>query len=156
MTDEEKRLIRNVYTEKADKKINACIILTILNITTYLYFIIMGDFDFGIICEGITLLLIFLAKSSIANDYEAGSIRYVVLSIIPIGWLIIFDFIAVITNAVDIMDFIYWLLAESILIADVVILYLTYKDLRRAFNPEKYSETKDNFYEKLDNNDNNK
>ena len=76
---------------------------------------------------------------------------------IPIGWLLIYDFITLIANTSDAIDLTFlwydFILGDGITILIIIILYAINKDLRKADNPEKYKESTDWFYERLDEKD---
>ena len=76
---------------------------------------------------------------------------------IPIGWLLIYDLITILPYVSDILDFTFlglsFILQEICIILDLIILFAINKDLRKADNPEKYKESTDWFYERLDEKD---
>ena len=62
MTDKEKEFSKNVNIDKAKNKTIPCISMTIISIITYIVPFILGDFDFGLIFEILTLIFIFMAR----------------------------------------------------------------------------------------------
>ena len=78
---------------------------------------------------------------------EERSKRFTIFAMIPIGWLLIYDLITILSYISNILDFIF---QEVFIILVLVILFETNKDLRKADNPEKYKESTDWFYERLD------
>ena len=70
---------------------------------------------------------------------------------LPIGWLLIYDLITIISCSSNVFDLTFlginFLFQELTTILSLVILYLIIKDLRKADNPEKYKESTDWFYE---------
>lgn len=162
MTDNEKDFVRNINIDKAKNKTRICIFLTIISLLSYLVPLIFGDFDFGMTFEILTLILIFIARNYMSKHDEDRSKRFIILAMIPIGWLLIYDLITIIYNAYNVFDFTLGffdiVIQEGITILDLRILFAINKDLRKADNPEKYKESTDWFYERLDekNDDKNK
>ena len=154
MTDKEKEFVKNVNIDKAKNKTVVCIVLTIINLITYLIFLVLGDFDFGIIFESATFIFICMARNSMSNYNIDSSKRFTIFAMIPIGWLLIYDLITILSYISNIVDFavigLDFILQELFMILDLVMLFAINKDLRKADNPEKYKETTDWFYERLD------
>ena len=115
---------------------------------------ILGDFDFGMIFEIFTLIFILIARIYMSKYDEDRSKRFIIFAMIPIGWLLIYDLITVLVYVSDVLDFTFlsfdFILQEGFTLLDLLILYAIYKDLRKADNPEKYKESTDWFYERLD------
>ena len=131
--------------------------MTIISLLSYVYPLIFGDFDFGIFFEILTLVFIFMARSNMEKYDEDRSKRYTIFAMIPIGWLLIYDFITIlsyVSNMIDLtllgLDFVF---KEECIILILLILFAINKDLRKADNPEKYKESTDWFYERLDEKD---
>ncbi len=157
MNDMEKEFIKKVNIDKAKNKAKDCISLTIFSILTYIVPLLFGDFDFGLVFELLTLIFIFIARNNMKNYDEDRSKRYTIFAMIPIGWLLIYDFITLIANTSDAIDLTFlwydFILGDGITILIIIILYAINKDLRKADNPEKYKESTDWFYERLDEKD---
>ncbi len=157
MTDNEKDFVKNVNIDKAKNKTVACIGLTIISLLSYVVPLMIGDFDFGIVFEIITLVFIFMARNYMSKYDEERSKRFTILAMIPIGWLLIYDLITILSYVSDVLDFtvlgLNFVLHEGFTILDLVILFTINKDLRKADNPEKYQESTDWFYERLDEKD---
>jgi len=157
MTEKEKEFAKNINVDKANNKTIACITLTTISILSYVLPLLMGDFDFGIVFESITLIFIFIAKYYMSIYDVDRSKRYTILSMIPIGWILIYDFIASLSSVSDIVDLTFlgfdFVFQEGFMILDLVVLYLIIKDLNKADNPEKYKESTDWFFERPDEND---
>ena len=113
-----------------------------------------GDFDFGMIFEILTLIFVFIARHYMSIYDEDKSRRFTILAIIPIGWLIIYDLITILSYVSNILDFTFlgfdFVLQECFTILDLLILFAINKDLRKSDNPEKYKESTDWFYERPD------
>lgn len=157
MTDNEKEFVKNVNIDKAKNKTIACILLTIISLLSYIVPLMFGNFDFGMIFEILTLVFIFIARYYMSEYDEVRSKRFTVFAMIPIGWLLIYDLITILPYVSNILDFTFlglsFVLQEIFIILDLIILFLINKDLSKADNPEKYKESTDWFYERLDEKD---
>jgi len=157
MNDNEKEFIKKVNIDKAKNKTTACILLTIVSLLTYVVPLLFGDFDFGLVFELLTLIFIFIARNNMTKYDEDRSKRYTILAMIPIGWLLIYDFITILSYISDAIDLAFlgfdFILGEGFTILTMMILFAMNKDLRKADNPEKYKESTDWFYERLDEKD---
>lgn len=78
MTDKEKEFVKTVNIDKAFNKTMNCIVLIIISLLSYVYPLIFGDFDFGMIFEILTLLFIFIARSYMSKYDEERSKRYTI------------------------------------------------------------------------------
>ena len=158
MTDKEKEFVKNVNIDKAKIKIMACIILTIVSLLSYVIPLMYKHFDFGMIFEIITLVFIFMARHYMSIYDVDKSKTFTVFAMIPIGWLLIYDIITLLSSISDVFDFTLlgfrFLFLESFTILDLLILLAINNDLKKADNPEKYKENTDWFYERLDKKDN--
>lgn len=154
MTDKEKQFVKNVNIDKANNKTMACVGLTIISILSYLVPLMFGEFDFGMIFEILTLIFIFMARYYMSIYDVDKSKRYTIFAMIPIGWLLIYDIITILSYISDALDFTFlgvgFVLQEGVTIVDLIILFAINMDLRKADNPEKYKESTDWFYERLD------
>ena len=154
MNDKEKEFVKNVNIDKAMNKTIACIALTVLSLLSYVIPLMIGNFDFGMIFEILTLVFIFIARYYMSSYNEDLSKRFTILAMLPIGWLLIYDFITVISYVSDMVDFTLlssgFVLQEVFTILDLLMLFAVNKDLRKADNPEKYEGKNDWFYERLD------
>ena len=154
MNDKEKEFVKNVNIDKAKNKTMACIVLTIISLLSYVMPLMLGDFDFGMVFEVLSLIFIFMARHYMSKYDEDRSKRFTIFAIIPIGWLLIYDMITILSYVSSILDFTFlgvdFVLQECFTILDLLILFAINKDLRKADNPEKYKESTDWFYERLD------
>ncbi len=152
MTDNEKDFVKNINIDKAKNKTIICIVLTLINLVSYVIPLILGDFDFGIIFEFLTLIFLIITRYYMSNYDEDRSKRFTIFAMIPIGWLIIYDFITILSYISDVVDFAFlgldFIWQELFTILNLIVLFLINKDLRKADNPEKYKESTDWFYEK--------
>jgi len=157
MTENEKEFVKNVNIDKAKNKTTACIVLTIISLLSYVVPLMLGYFDFGMVFEIFTLVFIFMARHYMSNYDEDRSKRFTIFAMIPIGWLLIYDLITILSYVSDALDFTFlgldFVLQQCFTILDLMILFAINKDLRKADNPEKYKESTDWFYERLDEKD---
>lgn len=157
MNDNEKEFIKNINIDKAKNKTTACITITIVSLLSYIEPLMFGDFDFGMVFEILTLIFIFIARYYMSNYDEDRSKKFTILAMIPIGWLFIYDIISMMAYVSDALDFTFlgldFAFQEGFTILDLIILWTINKDLRKADNPEKYKESTDWFYERLDKKD---
>ena len=154
MENEEKEFIKKVNMDKAKNKTAISIGVLVVSISSYIFPLMFGEYDFGIIFEIASLIFIILARKYIAEYNETLSKRFIVLTMIPIGWLLIYDFwdlASYVRNGIDLflLGYDYYFL-ELLSITNMLILFKIYRDLAKADNPEKFKESTDWFYEKYD------
>lgn len=154
MTDDEKEFINKVNIDKAKNKTKISIGLITISIFTYVIPLILGEFDFGIIFEIISLIFLLVSKNYMAKYDEIRAKRYIICSMIPIGWLLIYDFIFLLASIMSGLDIVImgygFFRAEILSILYMLVLFMINKDLSKADNPIKYKESTDWFYEKYD------
>lgn len=157
--------IRKVYKDKAENLLKKCIVIMFLSILTYILpLVLFKAFDFGLVFEVISLIFIIIAYNKIGqNDFRVLK-RYTIIAMIPIGWLIIYDFIDLLVNIDEVFievsmyyltgdQFFFYLgpyLADVLLVASIILLYKTYSSLKKAEGSEPvYDSYEDTFYDKL-------
>ena len=159
MTDKEKEFIREVNIDKAKKKTIAPMVFIGISLLTYVMPLMWGEFDFGILFEVASLVFLILARNYMSQYDETRAKRYIICSIVSIGWILIYDIVLLcvsIQNAIDVAFLGYdYLLGEFFLILYLIILFAINKDLSKADNPEKYKESTDWFYEKYEDDEKN-
>lgn len=154
MTDEEKNFIKKINIDKAINKTKFTIILIVVSILTYVIPIFLGVLDFGIFFEIISLIFLIISRNYMLKYDEVKAKKYIICSLIPIGWLLIYDFIIFITSMKNLVDVIflgynyYWM--EILLLLYMMMLLLINKNLSKANDPIKYKESTDWFYESYD------
>ena len=62
MNDKEKEFVKNVNIDKAKNKTMTFIVLTIISLLSYVMPLMLGDFDFGMVFEILSLIFIFHAE----------------------------------------------------------------------------------------------
>jgi|GEM_PF-764693 hypothetical protein len=159
MKDKEKEFIKEVNIDKAKKKTIAPMVFIGISLLTYVMPLMWGKFDFGILFEVASLVFLILSRNYMSQYDETRAKRYIICSIVSIGWILIYDIILLcvsIQNAIDVAFLGYdYLLGELFLILYLIILFAINKDLSKADNPEKYKESTDWFYEKYENDEKN-
>ena len=158
MTDEERNFIIKVNVDKAKNKTILPILLIIISILTYVFPLIVGEFDFGIVFEVISLIFLIIGRNYMNKYDETKSKKFIICAMIPVGWMLIYDIIVFISSISDIVDFLFlgydYLCGEILSILYMIMLFAINKDLAKADNPVKYKESTDWFYEKYEEKDN--
>ena len=153
MDHDEREYVKKINIDKAKNILTVCIGLTLISLLTYCMPLLYGDFDFGMILEIITLILAVIARFYTQKYDEDRSRIYAIIAIIPIGQLLIYDLIQLFFIASDILDLAFMGIgfygSELLTILDIMLLFRAYKSLRKAWNPERYKESTDWFYESL-------
>ena len=65
MTNNEVEFSKTTNIDKAKNKIKFCIGLTIISLVSYVKPLIVGDFDFGIVFEIVSLIFVLIARKYI-------------------------------------------------------------------------------------------
>ena len=157
MTNEEKQFAIKVNVDKAKNKTFAPILLMIISILTYIPPLMFGEFDFGIVFEIISLVFLIIARRYMKHYDEIKSKRYLICAMIPVGWLLIYDLIVMLSSMRDAVDFLFlgydYFFGEILSILYILVLFAINRDLAKADNPIKYKESTDWFYEKYEEKD---
>lgn len=158
MTEEEKKdYFRKVNIDKAENKTILAIIILIISLVTYLLPLSYSAFDFGIIFEGIAMIFLLMSKHYMKYYNEKSAKIFTICAMLPIGFLLMYDFLALIStvySAIDFLIVIYdYAIGEIELILFLVAEFIILKDLNKAIVPENYKESTDWFYEKLEGKD---
>ena len=157
MTDKEKEFSKNVNIDKAKNKTMACIGFIIISLLSYVLPLLWEEFDFGMVFEILTLAFILMARHYMSSYDIDKSKSFTIFAMIPIGWLLIYDLINIISSVTNILDLTLlgmdFIVQEFFTLLAFATLFAIYKDLRKADNPEKYKESTDWFYERLDEKD---
>ena len=142
MTDKEREFIKEVNIDKAKKKTIAPMVFIGISLLTYVMPLMWGEFDFGILFEVASLVFLILARNYMSQYDETRAKRYIICSIVSIGWILIYDIILLCVSIQDAIDVAFlgydYLLGEFFLILYLIILFAINKDLSKADNPEKY------------------
>lgn len=158
MEEKEKDFIKKVNIDKAKNKTIAPILLIVISIMTYIAPLIYGEFDFGIVFEIASLIFLIIARNYMSKYDEIREKRYIICSMVAIGWIFIYDIIYIFSSIQDIVDFAFlgydFFFGEIFTILYLIILFAINRDLSKADNPEKYKESTDWFYEKYEEKEN--
>lgn len=159
MTDKEREFIREENIDKAKKKTIAPMVFIGISLLTYVMPLMWGEFDFGILFEVASLVFLILARNYMSQYDETRAKRYIICSIVSIGWILIYDIILLCVSIQDAIDVAFlgydYLLGEFFLILYLIILFAINKDLSKADNLEKYKESTDWFYERYESDEKN-
>ncbi len=154
MEDKEKEFIKKVNIDKAKNKTSVSILLMIISILTYVVPLMYGEFDFGIVFEIISLVFLLIARNYMSKYDEIRSKRYVIFSMVAIGWILIYDIMLLCSYIQDIADLALlgydFYFGEIFSILYFIILIAINKDLSKANDSTKYKESTDWFYEKYE------
>lgn len=155
MTEEEKEFSKKINIDKAKGKLTIALIVSILDLFTYLIPLLgLEVYDFGILFEIATFVFILMARKSMIAYDEIRSKKYVICAMVPIGWLLIYDVFSLLSSVQNIVELVYlgygFYIEEICFIAMLGLFFAIHKDLAKADNPEKYKESTDWFYERLD------
>ena len=74
---------------------------------TYIIPLMYGEFDFGIVFEIISLIFLIIARNYMSEYDEIRAKRYIICSIVAIGWIFIYDIIFIFSSIQDIVDFVF-------------------------------------------------
>ena len=110
MTNEEKEFIKKVNVDKAIKKTTAAMVFIGISILTYVIPMIMGEYDFGIIFEVLSLIFILVSRSYMKEYDEISAKKYNIFAIASIGWILIYDlliFISLMESMLDLTAMVY-------------------------------------------------
>ena len=105
MKDKEKEFIKEVNIDKAKKKTIAPMVFIGISLLTYVMPLMWGKFDFGILFEVASLVFLILSRNYMSQYDETRAKRYIICSIVSIGWILIYDIILLcvsIQNAIDV------------------------------------------------------
>ena len=159
-----KKHVENVNNEKAVFFLKICIAIFILSGITYVIGIsLYNSFDFGLIFELISFIFTILAFLKIKDKQYKRAKTYIIIAMIPLGWLIIYDLFDLLMNLQEVlanvfiyyfsMDRFFYYLAPYLYdvtsVAIVVSLFFAYKAINRADGTNKNNNPIDSFYEKL-------
>ena len=156
MIDKEEEFVKNVNIDKAKNQTNLPILLISISILTYVIPLFWGEFDFGIIFEIASLVILLIARNFMSSYNEIWSKRFVVCTIFLIVWILVYDILFLFSYMESIYDlfiisYIY-IFREMILILYVIMLFRVNRSLSKADNPAKYEESTDWFYEQYEKN----
>ena len=155
--------IKKVYTEKTINLLKIYIGVAIISGVSYLIGLLYGLFDFGIIFEIITVICVYISIKNLSNNNLGIGKKYIIIAMIPIGWLIIYDFIDLLANISTVLetvteyytsiDWVFYCIEPYIydvtLITNFVLLIFAYFSLCKADGSKKSDDFTENFYDEL-------
>ncbi len=155
--------VQEVYVDKAIRLLKFCIGIFALSGITYLIALAYNLFDFGLIFEIISFIFVLLSIDRLKQHKLQSSKKTIVIAMIPIGWLIIYDFINLLANLGEVIrevvnyytsidQFFYFLgpyLVDVTLISLIVLLYKSYSSVNKADGTTVSNSYADTFYNKL-------
>lgn len=159
-----KKHIHKIYTDKATNLLKICLGLLLFDGVTYLIAIFRYNaFDFGFIFEIISFVFILIGLNRLEQDNLELTKKNIIISMVPIGGLIIYDFINLLANFQEVFveilayyisfdQYFYYLLpylVDPILIALIVLLYKSYSSINKADGSEVSDNYTDVFYDNL-------
>lgn len=146
---------KKVNIDKALKKTLLPICIIAFSIFTYLYGYVFEEYDFGIIFEVASLILLLISIFFMKQYDEDKAKICINCAIGAVGWLLIYDLIDIfqyVEVMMDIIALIYlYVYTELILLIYIGLLLKVKFDLLKADNPKEYEEKTDWFYERPEN-----
>lgn len=155
--------IKEIYLERATKLLKISIGVFIFSFITYFIPLLYGAFDFGLIFEILSFVFLLLAFFKLKSKDTKTAKTHLIIAMIPVGWLIIYDFINLLANLPEVMtevfyyyanlDFLFYHLApylvDVVLIANLILLYLSFSSIKKADGEIKPQNLTEEFYDKL-------
>lgn len=155
--------IQEVYIDKAIFFLKFYIGISLFSIITYLIALEYNAFDFGFIFEVISFVFVILSIDKLRKHKLQSAKKCIIIAMIPIGWLIIYDFINLLANLDEVMtniikyyttwDKYYYslmpYLVDVTLIILIVLLYKSYSSVNQIDKTTKSDNYTDTFYNKL-------
>lgn len=101
-----------------------------------------------------SFVFLLISRKYMLKYDEARAKRYIICSMLAIGWILVYDLIFFISSMPNISNVVFlsdgYFLGEMILILYFGLLSVINKNLSKADNPTKYKESTDWFYEKYE------
>ena len=118
--------IEEVQTEQATNLLKYCLLVFLLSGISYLIGIFMyQSFDFGLIFELISFVFTLLAMYKINLKHYNNAKTFLIIAMIPLGWLFIYDLINLLINIKEVF-------------AQVIIYYMSFDFLFFYLQPYLY------------------
>lgn len=135
---------KNIYLNKAKNILFLTIPFFILSFITYIIPNLFNIFDFGLIFELLSFILLLIALHFINKSNIYYSKRFIIFSIFSIGWLLVYDLINLFVN----FSFHAIIFFDKLLIIIIFLQSKIYKNLCKANNENEFEEPTDWFYDK--------
>ena len=147
--------IKQVYSDQAYNLLNLLKVFLIIDLLTYVIPIfVFKEFDFGVIFSLISFIFVVLAYDNVTHDLKSSKIR-IMISIIPMAWIIIYDLIDMLLNAdsfILVYSFTYagdyLKLAFLLEILILVLQIRTYIALSKSLGEKQFIDPTEEFYNK--------
>ena len=160
---ENSKHIKEVYTDKAIKLLKIYIGVAIVSGVSYLIGLMYDLFDFGLIFEIISLICVCITLKNLSSSNLITGKKYIIISMIPIGWILIYDFIDLLANISTVLETVVvyyasgsWLfyciepyLYDVTLITNLGLLIAAYFSVCKADGSKKSTDFTENFYDEL-------
>ena len=160
---ENSKHIKEVYTEKTIKLLKIYIGIAIASGITYLIGLMYDLFDFGLIFEIISFICVYISLKNLSNNNLSTGKKYIIIAMIPIGWVLIYDFIDLLANITTVVETVIdyytsasWLfyciepyLYDVTLVTNLALLIAAYFSVCRADGSKKSNDFTENFYDEL-------
>lgn len=151
MSEEEKKFINKVNTDKAKNKIKLSMGLIIISLLTYIIPLIYGEFDFGFIFEVASLIALLVSRKYLQQYNSKKGKDYIMIAIITIAFILVYDFISLCLTNIDVIYIGFnYIIGEAFTISYLINLVSINKDLIKANNPELAKSTDNWFYEEYE------
>lgn len=155
--------IQEAYIDKSIFFLKVCLGIILFSIIIYLIGLEHDAFDCGFVFEVISLVFVILSINKLKKHQLPSAKKCIVIAMIPIGWLIIYDFINLLANINEVMEnvieyyttwdiYFYSLrpyLVDVTLIILIVLLYKSYSSVNKADVSTASDSYTDRFYNKL-------
>lgn len=155
--------IQEVYIDQAIFFLKFYIGISLFSIITYLIALEYNAFDFGFIFEVISFVFVILSMDKLKKHKLQSAKKCIIIAMIPIGWLIIYDFINLLANLDEVItnitkyyttrDKYYYSLMPYLIDVTLIILigllYKSYSSVTQVNKTTKSDNYTDTFYNKL-------
>ena len=154
--------VKETDLERASNILNYCIFVFIISIISYFIGLLYNNFDFSLIFEAISFILIFMTKSRIKNGDIQMAKLCIIIAILPIIFLLGFDLINLLLNFGEVssevfhyftsFDQVFYVIepyiVDTTLIINIVLMFKAFTSLKHAEGSIEKTYT-DNFYDSL-------
>ena len=147
--------IKRVYSDQAYNLLILLKVFLFIDLLTYIIpLFVFKEFDFGLVLDIIAFVFVILAYDNVTHDLKSSKTR-VLISIIPIAWIIIYDVIDMLLNAdsfILVYSFTYagdyLKLAFLLEILILVLQIRTYIALSKSLGEKQFMDPTEEFYTK--------
>lgn len=154
--------VKSTYLDCANTLLNYSIFVFIFSFITYVIALLYNNFDFGLVFEVISIVLVFIAKNRLKSGDISTSKLCIIIATLPIIFLIGFDLINLLLNLSEVLaevfhyytsfdQFFYYIepyIADVTLIVIVLLFFKAFFSLKYAEGSVEKTYT-DNFYDSL-------